>query len=144
MWQKRTLPVLAIVVLALVTYLYSINDGTGDRFWDDMHFLSDTSPGSQPHWGQSVGLVVTMIVGIVFGALYELIQTRQGHRVMIHEVLEAMVTSRSFWLAILAAPFALFLVLSFKSGITGGVEHYAFAFQNGFFVKTLIPSPKPE
>ena len=57
---------------------------------------------------------------------------------------EAMVTSRSFWLAILAAPFALFLVLSFKSGITGGVEHYAFAFQNGFFVKTLIPSPKPE
>ena len=61
-------------------------------------------------------------------------------RVDIRKLARTMIGTRQFWLAVLAAPFALFLILSFKSGPTGSVEHFAFAFQNGFFVKSLIPS----
>lgn len=137
---RAGLVILALAGTVLSTYLFAVNDTSVAGFWHGLHLLADPSIPEAPHWSISAALTCIMLIGLVFGALYELLTKQESGTVHLPGLFKTMVESRSFWLAVLVAPFAFFLILSFKSGKAGSVEHFAFAFQNGFFVKTIIPS----
>ena len=133
-YVKTIIALFVAIFIVGIFYYLSLN---GDQGFS--HFLpgSTESPSQSLPLGRVLLSVLAMVIGMLFGALYEQIGSQKDSISFRNEILTVLKSSRLFR-SLLAAPILFVGVYTAAQSQPDLVVSLIFAFQNGFFCDAIM------
>jgi hypothetical protein len=137
-YVRTLLGVLFLLILLWLFYDYSIN-----------HRILVIGFDKEPERSRSVPVwqialsAVAMILGVLFGSIYDRLKSRKG-KVRLGKEVSALLSSSHFLKALLAAPIIFAGVYAASRSQPDVLVAFLFAFQNGFFCDAILRDSEPK
>jgi hypothetical protein len=127
---------------SIIVFLVSL----GGLFVLEVHRTAGVSPFSadqslaqhRTELIQILMLAVSMLAGILFGFLYRRARQLAGGQFLLWRELRQALTSADFFMALFAAPLVFLGIYIVAKDAPGSAASVLFAFENGFFCKTIV------
>jgi hypothetical protein len=127
--RTQTTFVLLVNVLAASVAFYLLTP----LFFSPLAFSNGPS-GSLIH---ALLLAVATLIGILSQHVYVALNTPDSQH-SVWAVLRTAVSSRSLWISLIVSPLVLLTVFKAAADLPDGLVAYLFAYQNGFFFKSIL------
>ena len=138
--MKTLISIVVAGLILTVFFDYSLNHKISF-----LGFAPQTATGASAPvpYGKAIGSLAAMLVGIIFGSIYEGVRGLEG-KVNIGSEIMKVISSAHFYKALLVAPLVFAGIYTAAKAQPDEFVATLFAFQNGFFCHSIFLGRKRE